>query len=80
MKEIPSEGTKPFRKSEHLNRWQIEKRLKEERKEETNSRIEDLEREEKSIQQVANWNKANPEVPVKSVVELTHLLLWGIKP
>lgn len=76
MKEIPSEGTKPFKKSEKLDRWQIEKRLKEE----TNSRIEDLEREEKSIQQVANWNKANPEVPVKSVKEMTHLLLWGIKP
>ena len=61
MKEIPSEGTKPFKKSEKLDRWQIEKRLKEE-------------------QQVANWNKANPEVPVKSVKEMTHLLLWGIKP
>ena len=68
--------TKPFKKSEKLDRWQIEQRLKEE----TNSRIEDLEREEKSIQQVANWNKANPEVPVKSVKEMTHLLLWGIKP
>ena len=61
MKEIPSEGTKPFKKSEKLDRWQIEKRLKEE-------------------QQVANWNKANPEVPVKSVKEMIHLLLWGIKP
>ena len=61
MKEIESDSTKPFKKSEKLDRWQIEKRLKEE-------------------QQVANWNKANPEVPVKSVVELTHLLLWGIKP
>ena len=50
--------TKPFKKSEKLDRWQIEKRLREE-------------------QQVANWNKAQPEVPVKSVKEIHQLLLGG---
>jgi len=58
VKEIPSEGTKPFKKSEKLDRWQIEKRLKEE-------------------QQVANWNKAQPELPVTSVNEIHQLLLGG---